>query len=221
MRHILISLAVCAGSPSAAERVELDGFSIDRSEVTIEAFVRFADRVGLVTEAEQNGGGFEWGAGWQRRPGWTYKTPQGAPAPEIEPAVHISWSEAQAFCADAGGRLPTRTEWEAVAYTEQRENPTGGFETGRTYIYPVGDQPEGMNNNRKHHVATGTTKQGVNGLYDMGANVWEWLSDRQGEDALTAGGSWWYGPNATRAEGMQWKPSSFYAVYVGFRCAYE
>ncbi len=50
-----------------------------------------------------------------------------------------------------------------------------------------------MNNNRRHHVPVGTTKRGVNGLYDMGANVWEWLADRRGEDALTAGGSWWYG----------------------------
>jgi len=54
----------------------------------------------------------------------------------------------------------------------------------------------------------------------MGANVWEWLADRQGDAALTAGGSWWYGPSKTRAEGMQWKPASFYAVYVGFRCVY-
>ena len=221
MRLILFGFAICVASPSAAERVDLDGFSIDRSEVTIGAFASFADRTGLVTEAEKNGGGFEWGAGWERRARWNYTSPQGLPAPENEPAVHISWTEAQAFCEDAGGRLPTREEWAAAAYTEQRESPTGGFERGRTYIYPVGDLPEGMNNNRKHQVEIATTKQGVNGLYDMGANVWEWLSDRQGEDALTAGGSWWYGPNATRAEGMQWKPASFYAVYVGFRCAYS
>ncbi len=58
---------------------------------------------------------------------------------------------------------------------------------GRTYAYPVGDAPEGMNNNRRAHVAVGTTKRGVNGLYDMGANVWEWIADRRGSDALTAG----------------------------------
>lgn len=55
----------------------------------------------------------------------------------------------------------------------------------------------------------------------MGANVWEWIADRRGNDALTAGGSWWYGPEQTRAEGAQWKPADFYAVYVGFRCAYD
>ena len=55
----------------------------------------------------------------------------------------------------------------------------------------------------------------------MGANVWEWLSDRRGSDALTAGGSWWYGPDKARAGGAQWKPADFKAVYIGLRCAYE
>jgi formylglycine-generating enzyme required for sulfatase activity len=77
-----------------------------------------------------------------------------------------------------------------------------------------------MNTNNTQHVPVGTTKQGVNGLYDMGANVWEWLADRQGDTALTAGGSWWYGTSKTRAEGIQWKPATFYAVYIGFRCVY-
>ena len=25
----------------------------------------------------------------------------------------------------------------------------------------------------------------------------------------------------TRREGAQWKPADFYAVYIGFRCAYD
>lgn len=135
--------------------------------------------------------------------------------------MHISWHEAKAFCADAGGRLPTRAEWETAAYTEARTTPTDGFETGRSYRYPVGDNPEGMNADGRRHVPVGTTRRGVNGLYDMGANVWEWLDDRRGDDALTAGGSWWYGSSKTQRYGMQWKPAEFYAVYVGFRCAYD
>jgi len=67
----------------------------------------------------------------------------------------------------------------------------------------------------------GRTKRGVNGLYDMGGNVWEWLADRRGDEALTAGGSWWYGPAQTQWGSMQWKAADFYAVYVGFRCAYN
>jgi len=225
MLRRLIILAVLAASSAAssmaADRVDLGDIAIDRTEVTIGAFAAFAERTGLVTMAEQEGGGFEWGGGWQRRTGWTYRSPNGTPASDNEPAVHVSWAEAVAFCTDAGGRLPTREEWALAAYTEQRASPTDRFKVGQTYAYPVGDQPEGMNNNRRHQVAVATTKRGVNGLYDMGANVWEWLADRRGGEALTAGGSWWYGPGAARKEGMQWKPSVFYAVYVGFRCTYD
>jgi formylglycine-generating enzyme len=85
----------------------------------------------------------------------------------------------------------------------------------------VGDDPTGMNNNRRAHVAVGTTKRGVNGFYDMGANVWEWIADRRGADALTAGGSWRYGPAQANTDGAQWKAADFYAVYIGFRCAYD
>ncbi|MCR9126265.1 MAG: formylglycine-generating enzyme family protein [Rhodobacteraceae bacterium] len=218
---LTMGLAIFLAAPAGAARVDLGSFSIDRTEVTVGAFAEYAARAGLTTTAEAEGGGFEWGAGWQRRAGWSFRAPQGDPAPDGEPAVHITWHEARAFCRASGGRLPTREEWALAAYTETRETPTDGFQAGRTYVYPVGDDPAGMNNNRRHHVAVGTTQRGVNGLFDMGANVWEWLADRRGDDALTAGGSWWYGPGAARADGMQWKPAAFHAVYVGFRCAYD
>ena len=221
MRFLLVIFSFFISSAAIAETVQLEGFAIDRTEVTVGAFSAYMESKALRTAAEEQGGGFEWGLGWQRRAGWTYQAPQGAPAKADEPAVHISWAEADGFCKAAGGRLPNKEEWLAAAYTEQRSNPPQGFETGRSYLYPVGDQPDGMNNNRSHHVAVGTTKQGVNGLYDMGGNVWEWLADRKGDEALTAGGSWWYGPQKTTASGMQWKPADFYAVYIGFRCVYS
>lgn len=205
---------------ASADRVRIGSFEIDKTEVTVAQFASFADRTGLLTAAEREGGGFEWGAGWERREGWNFRKPFGKPAEPDEPAVHISWFEATSYCADAGGRLPSKEEWTSAAYTEQRSVPTHGFVQGLTYIYPVGDTPEGMNNNRTTHVQVGTTRPGVNGLYDMGANVWEWLADQNDGDALTAGGSWWYGPEKTRVIGMQRKAADFYVVYIGFRCVY-
>lgn len=211
-----------ASSAHAADRVELGPIFVDRTEVTIGQFREFVvARGGSQTRAERDGGGFEYTGGWTRRPGWTWKTPYGKPSTDKEPAVHVSWAEARDYCTFVNGRLPTLAEWRLTAYSELRALPTDGFATGRTYAFPVGDTPDGMNTSRRSHVEAGTTKRGVNGLYDMGANVWEWLADRRGDDALTAGGSWWYGPEQARAEGVQWKPADFYAVYVGFRCVYD
>ena len=56
--------------------------------------------------------------------------------------------------------------------------------------------------------------------YDMGGNVWEWASDASGSDRLTMGGSWWYGPAQTQADGGHDGSLHFYAIDIGLRCAY-
>jgi formylglycine-generating enzyme len=223
-RYRVALLATLVAAPALAQgsdRVRIGAFALDRTEVTIGQFRAFAQATNLTTTAAREGGGFEFAGGWTRRPGWTYERPQGQPGADNEPATHVSWHEASRYCAHVGGRLPTMAEWRKAAYTESRDIPADGFVNGRTYAFPVGDQPDGMNNNRRAHVPVATTKRGINGLYDMGANVWEWIADRRGDEALTAGGSWWYGPAQSRADGAQWKAAGFYAVYVGFRCAYD
>jgi len=51
--------------------------------------------------------------------------------------------------------------------------------------------------------------------------VWEWTKDRKDNSALTAGSSWWYSSSNTTKSGAQFKAADFYAIYVGFRCAFE
>jgi len=211
--------------PVALSKVDMGNFTIDQTEVTIGQFADYAKRKNIVTSAEKDGGGYEYSAGWTRRPGWTFRSPYGKPGAMNEPAVHVSWHEAQAFCLDKGGRLPNREEWSLAAYTEKRPNPPPPFVTGKTYAYPTGDSPQGANvvgdqDGWKQHASVGHTRQGVNGLFDMGANVWEWLLDARGNDRLTAGGSWWYDAGKMKRDAMQYKAADFYAVYVGFRCVY-
>ena len=226
---LLLSLpglaAVEGGRGSGSDVVELEGFSIDRTEVSIGQFRRFIESEGIVTKAEKDGGGYEYAAGWELRTGWTWSSPYGQPAEDSEPAVHVTWDEARRYCLSVGGRLPLFDEWRRAAYLEMRAQPSDGFIHGKRYPYPVGDSPEGMNTSENRswvrHAPVGSTRVGVNGLHDMGANVWEWLADVRGDEALTAGGSWWYGPYKTREDGAQYKPRDFAAVYIGFRCAYR
>ena len=216
-----VSTVACADNI----RIDLGDFKIDQTEVSIGRFAEYADRRQIKTAAEKEGGGFEYFLGWQRRPGWSWRMPFGVAAQPNEPAVHINWYEAQAFCQDAGGSLPTLAQWSSAAYTEKRANPPEPFVKGKTYPYPTGENPKGANvegaeDGWPRHAPVGATKQGVNGLYDMGANAWEWLADAQANTRLTAGGSWWYGPTKMQRDGMQYKAADLYVVYVGFRCVY-
>lgn len=224
MSHALAVLALSCHPVLAApaDTVRVGPIWLDRTEVSIGAFVDYAARTGVVTAAER-GGGHEYSGGWARRPGWSVRRPFGVEATRDEPAVHVSWSEAGAFCADRGGRLPTLTEWRAAGFTETRPE-VAGFEAGRTYPFATGETPDGLWTQEVsggRHREVGSGPPGINGLHDMGGNVWEWLADRRGSDALTAGGSWWYGARESRADRTQWKDAGFFALYVGFRCAYD
>jgi sulfatase modifying factor 1 len=230
----LLSLSAAAGPVGEMQRI--GAFSIDRTEVTVGQFRRFVQGTGLRTKAERDGGGLVYGAGWERKRGWTWLAPYGAPATDDEPAVHVTFDEARSYCRWAGRRLPTDAEWVEAAYTERRAAPPPGFAAGRSYEFPTGDAPAGANcldecgraavtdrsavlERGRGHARAGTTKPGVNGLYDMGANVWEWTDGGAGGSRRTRGGSWWYGAAQMRAGYTAEKPRDMAAVYIGFRCA--
>ncbi|MCU0969908.1 MAG: formylglycine-generating enzyme family protein [Rubrivivax sp.] len=237
---------VLAAAPAAGiDWVRVGAFEIARTETTVGQFRAFAAATGTVTRAERDGGGEVYEAGWVRKPGWTWRAPFGAAVPvrDDEPAVHVTWHEAAAFCRWAGGRLPTDAEWGAAAYTEQRAAPPAPFERGRTYRYPTGDSPQGAQclddcgpaareratargtglTRGFGHAPAGSTPAGVNGLHEMGANAWEWVDEPAGArgDAQrrTRGGSWWYGAGPMRDDHRQAKPADTAVVYIGFRCA--
>jgi formylglycine-generating enzyme len=238
-------LAAAATNPAGIDWQAVGRFEIARTETTIGQFSRYVAATGVTTLAERQGGGEVYEAGWVRKPGWTWRTPFGGPRkPDPrEPAVHVSFDEAEAFCRWAGGRLPTDAEWVSAAYTEQRPAPPAPFEPGRRYAYPTGDTPEGAQclgdcgpaaaTRAVRHgqrlwrgdgpARAGDTPAGVNGLHDMGGNAWEWVDEPQGArgdtERRTRGGSWWYGAAPMRAEHLQGKPATTAVVYIGFRCA--
>ena len=234
-RPVLL-FAVLLGGAAQADMQSVGGFEIDRTEVTIAEFARFVAATQTVTKAERDGGGLVFESGWTRKPGWTWKTPFGRPGDPREPAVHVTFTEAKAYCAWAGKRLPKDREWLEAAYTERRPNPPPPFATGTTYPFPTGQTPQGANCLAECGVTpaldyaalltrglgparAGTTRAGVNGLYDMGANVWEWVDTDENGEKRTRGGSWWYGAAQMRADHLATKPPDMAVVYIGFRCA--
>jgi len=231
-----------APNPAGIDWQPLSTVSMARTETTVVQFRRYAEATGTTTLAERRGGGEVYAAGWEKRPGWTWRSPFGRPAADDEPAVHISWPEADAFCRWAGGRLPTDAEWVSAAYTEQRSDPPPPFQRGKTYRYPVGDKADGAmclgdcGNAQARavahgaelsrgfgHAVAGSTPPGVNGLHDMGGNAWEWVDEppaaAAGAERRTRGGSWWYGSAQMMADHLQGKPPLTAVVYIGFRCA--
>lgn len=235
MRTIL-ALLLLASPAMAAEMQPVGRFAIDRTEVTVGQFRRFAEATGTVTKAEREGGGQVFEAGWTRKPGWTWRTPFGTAAGDDEPAVHVTFVEAQAFCRWAGKRLPTDAEWLEAAHTERRAAPPAPFVTGRTYPYPTGDAPMGANclgecgpapaiDHRARltrgigHARAGSTAAGVNGLFEMAGNAWEWTEGGSGSEKPTRGGSWWYGAAQMHRDHTATKPPDTAVVYIGFRCA--
>ena len=230
MKYAFLSITILMGSANAqvGEIVALPNFDIDRTEVTIGQFDRYVRAKGIITRAEKEGGGFEFGVGWERRPGWSWRTPDGQKTSADMPAVHLDFAEAQAYCTWAGGRLPTGVEWEKAGFTELRESPPVPWQKDRKYPWTTGEHPQGANTSDPdiwpRAAPAGATKQGVNGLYDMGANVWEWTTDSagsKGRERRTVGGSWWYGAFNMKADVQAFKPADFYAVYIGFRCLYD
>ena len=192
--------------------VSMDPYWISRCCVTNREFGEFVDDTGHVSEAEQFGWsyvfhillqksvlkrlkpqnvqGLEW---WYGVEGAYWRKPEG-PGSNIKkrmdyPAVHISWSDAVAYCQWKGHRLPTEAEWEKAA--------RGGLEQK---IYPWGDElhPEGKhrcniwqgnfplaNTAEDGHVGPAPAKSfraNGFGMYNLVGNIWEWCSD-------------WFSPN--------------------------
>lgn len=230
-----------APNPAQIDWQRVGDFSIARTETTIAQFRRFSTATKLTTLAERNGGGEVYESGWTKKAGWNWHSPFGKPGADDEPAAHLTFDEAQAFCKWAGGALPTDAQWLSAAYTEQRSSPPSGYERGKTYAFPTGNSATGaqcladcgeaaksraINHGARllrgdGHARVGATPAGVNGLHDMGGNLWEWVDEPRGAggEKRTRGGSWWYGAAQMKADYLQSKPINTTVIYIGFRCA--
>jgi len=192
--------------------VFVDGFEMDRLEVTNQEFERFVRETGYVTDAEKAGD-----TSWRY---YAKNKPQ-------HPVVKVSWNDAVAFCAWAGKRLPSEAEWEKAARGADAR------------AYPWGNQWDAARANAKETGNRGTTPVGgfpagasPYGVLDMAGNVAEWTTDwfkaypggdfyspYYGEKyRVIRGGGWFSDQNLVRTTERSASSMTLANDDVGFRC---
>jgi formylglycine-generating enzyme required for sulfatase activity len=200
-------------------QVEVSTFLIGRYQVTVFEYDRFIAAGGYGKEQFWKAGGY----GKFDRPGhWDRQLRY-----PNRPVVEVSWFEAAAYCAWAGGRLPTEAEWESAARggregarypwgIEAPDKHRANFAEGPGHPTPVGLYPEGAT---------------PRGIEDMAGNVWDWVNDGWGryseKDAvrdqarLVRGGSWHYSRRGLRVSERVRGVPDVRLDFGGFRCVRE
>ena len=231
----LLAISIAIAQNATEKTTRIDSLEWDLHEVTVATVKIYAQQTGFLSVAEKEGGGYIYEAGWTQKKNWSWRQPFGVTAHDLEPAVHLNFDEASAICRFFGKRLPTDSEWTNAAFLEQRLAPTQPLIQGKRYVYPHGDTakhshclngcaglkgtaPAGTLWRGSGHVRVMTTQPGVNGLFDMGGNVWEWVDTSVGSEKITRGASWWYGPENQLESNVASKPPQTKVAYVGFRC---
>jgi formylglycine-generating enzyme required for sulfatase activity len=193
-------------------------FRIGRYPVTNQQFAAFIAAGGYDHQEWWSNAGRAWLEGAKAaEPEYWHDRRWNAPN---QPVVGVSFWEAEAFCAWAGGRLPTEEEWEAAA-----RGPQG-------LVYPWGDAwQDGICNTSEARLGVTSAvglfpraRQREHGIDDLAGNVWEWcasLYDPKGKDVSDArvlrGGSWISDQDGARSAYRGGSYPNYRDYFVGFR----
>lgn len=208
--------------------VELKQFYLDKYQVSNGDFEEFVKETGYVTEAETFGDSFVFKAllsaevqkeyeefrvqaapWWFKVKGVDWKHPEGAGSVIDKrldhPVVHVSWNDANAYCAWRGKRLPTESEWEAACRGGKKRKlfPWGNKLTPKDqHLMNIwqGDFPDGntVDDGDAATCPVDKYRQNEFDLYNIVGNAWDWTSDlwsavdvaKENPDRVKKGGSY-------------------------------
>ncbi len=182
------------GAAEAPRDVNVSAFDLDQAEVTIARFraCASANKCPKIPEEAEPG----------------------------RPVRNISPNEAAAFCAFAGGRLPSSDEWLfAAGGATARRYPWGntGLVCRRaSFGLAVGPCAQGGSGPD----FTGARPDGATpeGVLDLAGNVAEWTRERDG--SFVARGGSYRSELASELKSSAFEARQTRAPHVGFRCAY-
>jgi formylglycine-generating enzyme required for sulfatase activity len=209
--------------------VQLDGYWLDRTEVSNAMFTSFLNSAGNRLEG---------GTNWLNPLNplvWIYEKDgrwQTLPGKEKYPIVGVSWYGANAYCEWAGRHLPTEAQWEYAARgVDSRRFPWGNDDLNCDHARFLGC------GNTPIEVESLPLGSSPFGVFDLAGNVAEWVNDRYAADyyqqsprlnptgptngyyRVIRGGYWGSAYIALQTAHRDWAGADEHSDGIGFRCA--
>jgi formylglycine-generating enzyme required for sulfatase activity len=202
--------------------VYLEGFFIDKYEVTVERWQRFVGATGHRSSSSETSRHFD------------------QPAAKLLPAGAMTWAEARQYARWAGKTLPTEAQWEKAARgTDGRAYPWGNSPPDESHGH-FGQAPQQGGRLPSLYTLVGSFPKGSSpcGALDMLGNQYEWTSQWQtpypgnphadkmrsyhsSQNVCLRGGSWyhgWIGFYAAKRFGLPPEETHF---HIGFRTVWK
>jgi formylglycine-generating enzyme required for sulfatase activity len=227
------AIATCKADAFADEQpahtVALDGFWIDRTEVTNRQYQRCVEAKACTPPVDSSS--------------YMRESYFGNVAYDIYPVVWVTQQQAANYCQWAGARLPTEAEWEYAARgPEGRTFPWGNTFDGKRLNYCDVNCTAGPNDKTVDDgytdtapVASFPTGASWCGALDLAGNVREWVADWYGRypsvqqvnptgpisgtSRIPRGGCWLDTPDDVRSTNRGENSIDYTRHKVGLRCA--
>lgn len=164
--------------------VRLSAFRIDTTEVSLARYEAFAAGPGWTDARCWSEAGAAWRAA---HPVGMGPTARAAGRSAEHPVVAVSYWEAEAFCACAGGALPTEAQWERAACGVEPRPAPPADDSGVAWWHDEGKY--GSLPGVHTHPVVNDSPKNVFGLSDIYGNVWEWTRDRYRADGYAGAGT--------------------------------